>query len=235
MNGSYSVAIPAFNAEATIRDAIASILGQTMVPVAIYVVDDGSADRTAEVAAAMGPLVHVTRKPNGGPGSATTAGLRLAVAMSPVVATLDADDIWLPNKMERQLACLRDHPEVAAVFALGRLFRDGTQLDPPGAGEVTRLWTRTTMVFRAAAVREIGDLLDFPGYLGELVDWLSRSRDLGHRHLMLEEVLAMRRVRAGSLSDAGNSGRTRGYLHAVRRAIERRKLGESDASPSDVA
>lgn len=235
MSQAYSVAIPAFNAEATIRDAIASILGQTVAPDAIYVVDDGSADGTAEAAAAMSPLVHVMRKANGGPGSATTAGLRLAVAMSPVVATLDADDLWLPNKMERQLAYLEGHPEVDAVFALGRLFRDGEPADASGAGEVTRLWTRTTMVFRATAARETGDLLDFPGYLGELVDWLSRSRDLGHRHILIEEVLAMRRVRSGSLSDAGNSGRTRGYLHAVRRALERRKSGGTGISPGGGA
>jgi glycosyltransferase involved in cell wall biosynthesis len=221
MNSAYSAVIPAFNAEATIREAIASILAQSLAPAAIFVIDDGSTDNTAIAAAEMGGPVRVIRKENGGPGSATTLGLRQVV--TPFVATLDADDIWLPWKMERQLAALAAENDVAGIFALGRLFRDGERPDPDGNGAIRRLWTRTTMVFRTEAARAIGDLVDLPGYLGELVDWLDRSRNLGHRHVMLEDVLAMRRVRVGSLSDTGSSDRTRGYLHAARRAIERRK------------
>ena len=221
MTPSYSVVVPAFNAEATIGEAIASILGQTVPPAAIFVVDDGSTDETGAAAAELGGLVHVIRKENGGPGSATTAGFHQVA--TPFVATLDADDIWLPSKMEKQLAYLEANRDVAGVFALGRLFRDREKSDPQGSGAVQRLWTRTTMVFRTEAAHEVGDLTDFPGYLGELIDWLGRSRALGHRHVMLEEVLAMRRLRPGSLSDAGDSGRTRGYLHAVRNAMERRK------------
>jgi len=227
MNSSYSVIIPTFNAEATIGEAIASIFAQSIAPAAIFVVDDGSTDNTGIAAAEMGGPVHVIHKENGGPGSATTLGLRLAV--TPFVATLDADDIWLPWKMERQLAGLEANSNVTGIFALGRLFRDGEKPDPNAKGAIVRLWTRTTMVFRTEAAHAIGDLADFPGYLGELVDWLDRSRDLGHTHVMLEDVLAMRRVRPGSLSHTGRSDRTLGYLHAARRAIERRKQ-KADAS-----
>jgi glycosyltransferase involved in cell wall biosynthesis len=221
MNSSYSVVIPAFNAGVTIREAIESVLEQTVMPAAILVVDDGSTDETSAAAAEMGELVHVIRKENGGPGSTTSAGL--FAASTPIVATLDADDIWLPTKMEKQLAHLRADEDTAGVFALGRLFRDGEKPDHGGSGGITRLWTRTTMVYRTDAARAIGELKDFPGYLGELIDWLGRGRDLGHKHVMLEEVLALRRLSPGSLSDATGSDRTRGYLHAVQRAMERRK------------
>ena len=226
MPARYSVVIPAFNAEATIAQALASVLAQTVAPAAIHVVDDGSTDRTAERAAAASPLVTVISKRNGGPGSATTAGLD--AVKTDLVATLDADDIWLPHKMERQIAALEADAGLSAVFTLARVFPDGAEPDPAIHQQLVRLWTRTTMVCRTAAAREIGAMRDFPGYVGEFVDWIGRGRDLGHRHVMLEEVLAMRRHRRGSLSDAANSDRRKGYLHMARDAIARRKQAERD-------
>ena len=113
--------------------------------------------------------------------------------------------------------------DVAGVFALARLFVDGAEPDPDGAGAVRRLWTRTTLLFRSDAAREVGDFVDLPGRLGEVIDWPGRSRDLGHRHLMVEEILALRRIRRGSLSDGLAADRTRGYLRAVHAALERRR------------
>jgi len=221
MAGGYSVVIPAWNAQATIGEALASVMAQTLPPEAIFVVDDGSTDATADTARAACPQATVIAKQNGGPGSATWAGM--LAATSGYVATLDADDIWLPEKMARQINRLDAEPAVAAVFSLAKMFADGADPDSGAPGPEIRLWTRTTMVYRTAAAREIGAMRDFPGYLGELVDWLGRGRELGHNHLMIEEVLAMRRRRAGSLSDKASRERLRGYLHAARDAIRRRK------------
>jgi hypothetical protein len=140
------------------------------------------------------------------------------------VATLDADDLWLPEKIARQAARLQVDIGVAGVFALARLFADGETPDPAGNGPVRRLWTRTTLLYRMDAAREVGDFVDLPGRLGEMVDWLARARDLGHRHVMVEEVLALRRVRPGSLSYGRDVDRRRGYLFAVHATLERRKL-----------
>ena len=218
----YSVVIPAYNAAGTIREAIASVIAQTIPAREIVVVDDGSIDGTASVVQQIEGPITVIRQENRGPGAATTAGL-LHVS-TPLVATLDADDVWLPLKIARQVAELRTSPELAAVFSLGKLFAENADPDPEGGGAVVRLWTRTTMLFRTDAAREIGELVDLPGNLGEVIDWLGRSRDLGHKHKMIEEVLAMRRVRAGSLSSGLDAERSRGYLFAARRAIERRKM-----------
>jgi glycosyltransferase involved in cell wall biosynthesis len=215
------VVIPAYNAASTIGETIASIMAQTVPAQEILVVDDGSTDGTASVASRInGPIVVISQE-NGGPGAATTAGFNRVA--TPLVATLDADDLWLPTKIARQLARLDDDPGLSGVFTLARLFADGTDPDPGGDGAVRRLWTRTTLLFRTAAAREIGDLVDLPGQLGELIDWLARSRELGHRHVMIEEILAMRRIRAGSLSSKLDADRSRGYLFAVHKAIERRK------------
>lgn len=221
MISDYSVVIPAYNAAATIGETIDSILRQTIPAREIIVVDDGSGDATVSVAAGIAGPITIIRQENRGPGSATTAGFRRVA--TPFVATLDADDLWLPEKMARQFAAFEDDPGLAGVFSLARLFSDGEAPDPKGSGAIRRLWTRTTLLFRMDAAREVGDMADLPGMLGEVIDWLARSRDLGHRHLMLEEILAMRRIRTGSLSSNRDSERNRGYLVAVRNAIERRK------------
>lgn len=231
MNPAYSVVIPAYNAVATIGETIDSVLRQTIPVHEIIVVDDGSTDATVSAVAAIEGPITIVRQENAGPGAATNAGFR--AVRTPFVATLDSDDLWLPQKIARQMAAFDADPQLAGVFSLARQFVDGQPADPEGAGAVARLWTRTTLMFRMEAVREVGELTDFPGMLGEMIDWLARSRDLGHRHLMVEEVLAMRRIRAGSLSSNRDAGRNRAYLLAVQRAIERRKsmAAKSDAGP----
>jgi glycosyltransferase involved in cell wall biosynthesis len=218
---SYSVVIPAYNAAETIGQAIESIQRQTILPREIIVVDDGSTDETVAVVRGIEGKLTVLSQINGGPGAATTAGFyRVA---TPFVATLDADDLWLPQKIARQAARFETDPGLAGVFSLARLFADGEAPAPDGNGRVRRLWTRTTLLFRIEAAREVGDFVDLPGRLGEVIDWLARSRDLGHRHAMVEEILALRRIRRGSLSHSRDPDRSRGYLVAVHAALERKK------------
>ncbi len=221
MTMAYSVVIPAYNAAGTIRQAVESVLRQTIPPCEIMVIDDGSTDGTAAAVAGMTEKVVIVRQDNQGPGAATTAGFERVA--TPFVATLDADDLWLPQKIARQAACFEANPGLAGVFALARLFADGEAPAPDGNGTIRRLWTRTTLLFRREAAREVGDFIDLPGRLGEVIDWLARSRDLGQRHAMVEEVLALRRIRRGSLSYGRNVERSRGYLVAVHAALERKK------------
>jgi glycosyltransferase involved in cell wall biosynthesis len=217
----YSVVIPAYNAADTIVPAIESVLAQTVQPKEIIVVDDGSTDETAAVIGEIAPRIAIVRQPNQGPGAATSAGIALATA--PYIATLDADDLWLPGKIERQAQCFEAAPETAGVFASARLFRDGGSEGDGGEGATQRLWTRTTLVYRSKAARDVGDFIDLPGRLGETIDWIARGRDLGHVHVMLDDVLALRRIRPGSLSHSRDANSNRGYLLAVGKAWQRRK------------
>ncbi len=221
----YSVVIPAFNAATTLGDAIESVLGQTIPPAAVVVVDDGSTDGTADVARQFGAPVTVICQPNAGPGAATTRGFQSTD--TPLVASLDADDLWLPHKAERQINYLAEHPDTDATFALLRHFGESV-----GAGDPAKEapgWSRTTMMVRTELVEALGPMLDLPGMRGELVDWLARAREAGARLDMLQEVLALRRIRPGSLSYGRDGDRDRGYLHAARLAIMRRRQGKPDS------
>jgi glycosyltransferase involved in cell wall biosynthesis len=108
-----SVVIPAHNAAATIRRALGSVLRQTYSHFEVCVVDDGSSDDTAARAEGVDPRVRVLRQPNQGVSAARNAGI--ATTTGPLMAFLDADDEWLPEKIERQVALLGRRPEVALV------------------------------------------------------------------------------------------------------------------------
>jgi glycosyltransferase involved in cell wall biosynthesis len=215
----YSAIVPAYNTESCISDALRSIRAQTIPPREIIVVDDGSTDRTAEVVTALGPGIRLIRQKNLGSGPATTAAIQAVT--TGLIAGLDSDDIWLAHKMERQLQVLEAMPDVAASFARTRQFRDGFATDADGP--VRDGWTRTTMVIRTEIALATGPIVDPPGRVGELIDWLARVRELGHRMNLIPEVLALRRVRPGSLTYAQTAVCGGGYLFAARQAILRRR------------
>jgi glycosyltransferase involved in cell wall biosynthesis len=101
-----SVIIPAYNAESFLAAAIESVLAQTRPPVELIVVDDGSTDGSARIAAGYGRNVRCLTQRNAGVASARNNGA--AQAASEWLAFLDADDIWLPQKLHRQLEAIGD-------------------------------------------------------------------------------------------------------------------------------
>lgn len=103
-----SVIIPAFNAERTLGDTLDSVCNQTHHHLEIIVVDDGSQDRTAEIAeahAAKDGRIRLIRQENGGVARARNAGA--AASRAHYLAPVDADDLWHPKKIAHQLAALR--------------------------------------------------------------------------------------------------------------------------------
>jgi glycosyltransferase involved in cell wall biosynthesis len=97
-----SVVIPCYNAASFLREALESALAQTHPPDEVIVVDDGSTDNSADIAGAFGLPVRVIRQANQGESVARNRGIE--EARSEWVAFLDADDVWRPTKLERQLA-----------------------------------------------------------------------------------------------------------------------------------
>lgn len=117
-----TVIIPAYNAEKYIGECLESVCSQTERSLEIIVVDDGSTDRTAAVAASFAegdPRIRLISQPNAGPGPARNAALRAARGL--YLAFVDADDILLPHAIEHMLAAARRHdaPMVIARMAKG--------------------------------------------------------------------------------------------------------------------
>jgi glycosyltransferase involved in cell wall biosynthesis len=110
-----SVIIPCYNYGRFLGEAIASVRRQTVEDLEIIVVDDGSTDETPEVLAGIrDPRLRSLRTVNGGISAARNAGLDRA--SGEYLAFLDADDRWLPTKLERQLAMMDGEPGLGMVF-----------------------------------------------------------------------------------------------------------------------
>jgi glycosyltransferase involved in cell wall biosynthesis len=108
-----SVVIPAFNREQTIAATIESVLACGTHP-EIIVVDDGSTDRTVEIAKAFGSSVNLIEQKNAGPSVARNKGF--AHSSGDVVAFLDSDDKWFPDVIPNCLRAIKDHPEIDVLF-----------------------------------------------------------------------------------------------------------------------
>lgn len=125
-----SIVIPAHNAETSLARTIDSVLIQKYASLEVIVVDDGSEDKTLDVAQAYGSKIRVAEQQNQGQGSARNHGIRLA--SGELIAFLDSDDYWKPGFLDVCVSFLQSHPTAVAVNT-GSTFvmRDGSQSNHP--------------------------------------------------------------------------------------------------------
>lgn len=129
-NGTFSVVLCAYNEERFIATAIESVLAQTRTDFELVVVDDGSQDRTAEVVRGFDdPRISLLQQPNRGLAPSLNTGI--AAGNNPIVALIDADDLWLPTFLEMTGEALESNPDAGFAYtdawrlqeATGRFFR----------------------------------------------------------------------------------------------------------------
>jgi glycosyltransferase involved in cell wall biosynthesis len=168
--GLVSVVIPAFNAVATIDETLHSVRTQTYPHLEIIVVDDGSRDATREIVrrhATADPRIRLIEQANAGVAAARNRGI--AAATGDYVAPVDADDLWRPQKIEKQMEALHRGGEAAALVYTwsARIDADSRVFDQsPGArhaGIVTReiccsnfIGNGSAVLMRKDAVLEAG-------------------------------------------------------------------------------
>jgi glycosyltransferase involved in cell wall biosynthesis len=119
-----TVVIPAYNAEAVVCRAIESVLQQTLAPTEIILVDDGSTDGTQAAVKRYDARVRCLTQRNAGVSAARNRGIDAAT--QGWVALLDADDEWLPSKLETQWSLITRHPAIAWVGANATFVIGGT-------------------------------------------------------------------------------------------------------------
>jgi glycosyltransferase involved in cell wall biosynthesis len=126
-----SVVIPLYNARDVIRETVASALAQTWQDFEIIVVDDGSSDGGGDLIQNLDARLRYVRQANAGVAAARNHGI--ALAKGEAIALLDHDDLWLPAKLERQVAVLQQRPEVGMVVTdVAHIDRAGRPLPIPG-------------------------------------------------------------------------------------------------------
>jgi glycosyltransferase involved in cell wall biosynthesis len=125
-----SVIIPTYNRAAWVQEAAASVLAQTFRDFELLVVDDGSTDDTFEALAAVdGQLDLLRLEQRQGVSAARNRGA--AAARGEWLAFLDSDDLWLPQKLSRQMHYLKSHPDCAICQTEEIWIRNGVRVNPP--------------------------------------------------------------------------------------------------------
>lgn len=213
-----SVIVPAYNAMPWLADTLASICAQTMSDLEVIVVDDGSTDGTAQCAlecSERDSRVRCLSKPNGGLARARNSGI--AEAVGRYLTFLDSDDLWAPEKLERQLKLIQDRPRTAALAGIRRFYdSDGVRqrmFDTVPRGGLpgkdylkSLLFLRTTeMVGIATVLAPAEEWRELGGYDPSLATaedwdmWLRAARRL-EMQTVPGEPLQFYRKRAGSLT-----------------------------------
>lgn len=113
-NKKVSVVIPVYNCREYVCEAIDSVLGQTYPIHEVIVVDDGSTDNLQQVLSPYLEKIIFKRQENKGAASARNAGVKISTG--DWIAFLDSDDIWLPDKISRQMALADLYPEVDLIY-----------------------------------------------------------------------------------------------------------------------
>lgn len=229
MSAGVSVVIPVFNGAAYLAEAVASVQTQTVEPLEIVVVDDGSTDDTSEVIGSLDPPVQAISQANAGPGAAMNRGVEAASGTH--VAFISADDLWAADKLERQLAALeRDH-DLDMVFGHVQHFIS-PDLDTETAARLRcppdpmPANSAGTMLTRLETFRRVGPFN--PEFrVGEFFDWYGRASDLGLRSHVLSEVVSHRRVHKANHSQLSRAPQE-GYAQVLKAIVDRRRAAGTD-------
>lgn len=217
-----SAVIPAYNRANLLPEAVRSIRAQTHPVSEIIIVDDGSTDDTADVVRALGTGIRYFRQANAGPSATRNRGIELA--QGAYIAFLDADDVWLPHAIERQMEAFDRQPGLGLVTAdMAAIDGEGNTIQPswfaargsldffleldgrPVPNAVAQL-ARTNFVSTSLILSPRAMLLESGGFspdirYGEDLElWV---RIAARRPVVcLPEVLGLRRVHEGNVTKA---------------------------------
>ncbi len=219
-----SVITPSFNRGAWVGDAVRSVLAQTVREIEHVVVDDGSTDGTFEVLqelAASDDRVQVARQENRGPSAARNRALSMATGT--YVTFLDSDDLLPPDRLEKQLRYLEEHPDADAVFGTQELV-PAPGIETPdrehwASGRPQHCWS--TMLVLRSQILDVG-AFDEELWDGEDTDLSFRLRGRGLQLDAVDDVYLLRRFIGDNLTYSTNDP-TPTLLASVRRHLRRRQ------------
>jgi glycosyltransferase involved in cell wall biosynthesis len=243
-----SVVMPVYNGEEFLRETIESVLNQTHKNFEFVIIDDGSADNSASIVKEYmrkDSRIKFHQQKNAGLSLALNKGIELA--SSDIIARMDADDIMLPHRLEKQLAYFLDHPEAAVVSCCS--YHINSQGKKIGKGsnyahlqtieQCKKIVEKGEIIFclHPGVMYRKGPVLEVGGYdkkllAGEDVDLWNRLADKGYFTIVMPDRLILYRIHGNAFT--GNAFLKKwDYVDWMFTNIRRRRKNESDLSFED--
>jgi glycosyltransferase involved in cell wall biosynthesis len=221
-----SCIVPVFNGERYLAEALESVLTQTHRPIELIVVDDGSTDRTAEILAAFGARIRSLWQPNTGPAAARNLGLR--EARGGFIAFQDADDIWHPEKLTRQMERFRARPELdISVTGVQNFWEPALRDDDPRYQDLRNRvpwpgYCCPTMLARRGVFEVVGS---FNNAMRSASDdeWFIRAAEQKVIVELLPAVLLRRRLHSSNLTLQTSAHGFATRLRLLKASLDRRR------------
>ncbi len=206
-----SVIIPVFNGASFLRQAIESALAQSFPPDEVIVIDDGSTDDSLEVASSL-PVLCI-HQPHAGVSAARNAAIERA--NGDLLAFLDSDDVWVPQKLALQL-----NASISGAYVTCQVqtFSDGC---PPAADYQPGQFVPSSWLVPKDVWLRVGPFREDLS-LGEDIDWLARAKDLDVDTVVVPEVLVHKRLHDNNASARVESA-GRIWLDTLRGSLARKR------------
>ena len=221
--------IPVFNGERYLREALESVFAQTYRPLDVVLVDDGSTDNTVAIASTYAGRVRYVHQHNLGPAAARNKGIQ--AARGEFLAFLDADDLWHPEKLERQITRFQTRPDlgycvtycqnfwIPDLQAEAERYREH-RVAQPLPGYITQ-----TLFARRGVFDSVG-LFNVALAHGDSMEWFLRAAQKGTVMELLPNVLSYRRLHSENRSRLLASSSREEFLQIVKMSLDSRRMNK---------
>ncbi len=237
-----SVIIPAYNGEDFLGEATESINKQNYQPLEIIIVDDGSTDKTAEIAKGLnGNVKYLYQAHSGGPATGRNRGIR--EAQGELIAFLDQDDLFSEDKLALQVSKMNEQPKLDIVLGRTQMLRlrevknDKYEFEKYSQPWVTLMLS--SALFRKSVFGKVGLFDEGLNYYGNDYDWFMRARELGVLLLIQKETTLFWRIHNNNQTHDKSivdhsQGRDHATMEILKKSLDRRRQqgqGKIEAVP----
>lgn len=230
---SVSVVMPVYNGEKFLESAIHHVKSQNYYPIEIIVIDDGSTDNTAEVAAKFKDSIRYVYQENSGPAAARNQGIK--IAKGDAIAFLDVDDLWSEDTLKIKANYLAEHPSVEIVQGLIQQIKipetpEKNQASFEIVSKPYQFINLGSGIYRKSVFDKIG-LLDETLNYAEDYDWFLRAWENNIYKVVLERVTLFYRKHDNNMTE-GKQLVELGFVKIFKKHLDRcRKKGKFTRSP----
>ena len=217
--------MPVFNTEKYVKEALDSIFSQTYKNFEVICIDDGSTDNSLSILESFGDKIIFIKSINCGASESRNKGLR--VAKGEYIAFLDADDLWVNNKLELQIKKLEENPDLDILFTNMQCF-----ISPELSEEVKKLrycppeimagYIPSSVILSKSLFEKVG-YFDSRFKNGQFVDWLERAKYMGLKVGLIPEFLLLRRIHETNIGVRERADSNKDYLRIIKESLERKR------------